>query len=124
MTSSQSHRWFKHKRPVVSLCCLFLCSLAGCIEIDPGKSVTVIVTDLENKTEQEEVIKILETMYDKDARSKRYKSVFDAGRLTVQMQPVTDVDAFSRRINFGTVTEVSGRTIKVTYVRSRSTLQI
>jgi hypothetical protein len=88
---------------------------------DPNKSITIVVVGIENNTEQKETIEILETMYDKDRGYKRLKSQFRDRLLRVEMEPVTDVAAFSRRINFGMVTEVSGRTIKVTYGKSHAT---
>jgi hypothetical protein len=96
----------------------------SCVEFDPNRSVTVVIAGLASDAEQHEVIEILETMYDKNGGYKRYKARFDNKLLTIQMAPVADVDAFSRRINFGTVTEVTGRTIKVTYVKSPTMLHI
>jgi hypothetical protein len=58
-------------------------------------------------------------MYDKDAGAKRSQSRYDDRLLSVKMYPVTDVEAFSRRINFGTVTDVSDRTVKVQYAKRR-----
>jgi len=105
-------------------CLFFLCTLTACVDMDPAKTVTVEVSGLASNTESDEVTEILKTMYDKDARYKRTKSRFDGNQLTVEMEPVSDINAFSRRINFGSVTEVSGRTVKITYVRSGSTLRI
>jgi hypothetical protein len=92
------------------------------MKADPKKSVTVVIAGIENSTEQKEILAILATMYDKDRGYKRFKSQFQDKLFTVEMEPVTDVEAFSHRINFGTVTEVTGRVIKVTYGKSRATL--
>jgi hypothetical protein len=92
--------------------------------MDAAKTVTVEVSNLENDKESDEVLETLKTMYDKDAKYKRTNVRFDGKKLTVDMAPVTDVEAFSRRINFGTVTQVSGRTVKVAYLKSGATIRI
>lgn len=38
-------------------------------------------------------------------------------KMTVELSPVEDIDAFSRKINFGEVIEVDGRTVKVKFVK-------
>ena len=97
---------------VLLACFVFVCSLPGCVKFEPDKTVLIEVTDLIKKAERDEVLEILKTMYDKDAGAKRSESRYSEGLLTVKMYPVSDVEAFSRRINFGTVTEVSGDAVE------------
>jgi hypothetical protein len=122
MQQSQLHPAYRHI--IAWACCLFVCALAGCIKSDPDKNVTVVVVGIESAADQKEVIEILERMYDKERRYKRFKSQFRDNQLTVEMEPVTNVETFARRIDFGTVTEVTGRTIKVTYAKSHAKMII
>lgn len=100
---------------VLVACLLLLCAVPGCVKFEPDKTVLIEVTNLE-EADRTEVTEILKTMYDEDAGAKRSEARYDGHVLTVKMYPVSDIEAFSRRINFGTVTEVSGRTVKVRYV--------
>ena len=43
-------------------------------------------------------------------------SISSGDTMTVSISPVTNVDAYAEKIDFGTVTNVEGRTIKVDYV--------
>jgi hypothetical protein len=127
MQQSQLHPAYRHI--IAWACCLFVCALAGClltgcIESDPNKNINIVIVGIESAAEQKEVIEILEAMYDKERRDKRFKSQFRDNQLTVEMEPVTNVETFARRIDFGTVTEVTGRTIKVTYAKSHAKMII
>lgn len=99
-------------------------SLTACGDMDPDESVTVEVSNLPSDRASDEVLEALKTLHDANARYKRTKSTFNDGTLTVTLAPVSDVDAFARRIEFGKVTEVSGRTVKVSYARSSGIIQI
>lgn len=105
---------------VLAACLVLVCSLPGCVKFEPDKTVLVEVTGLIAEADRDEVLEILKTMYDKGAGAKRSQSRYAEGLLTVKLYPVSDVEAFSRRINFGTVTDVSGRTVRVQYVRRQS----
>ncbi len=101
-------------------CLLLVCSLSGCAKFEPDKTVQIEVAGLREDADRKEVLEILKTMYDEDVGAKLTRSRYSDGLLSVKMYPVSDVEAFSRRINFGTVTNVSDRTIKIRYVRRQS----
>jgi hypothetical protein len=106
-----------NQRSVSVLYLMLVCALAGCVRFDPDETVLIEVTGVIEEADRAEVLEVLETMYDKDAGAKRLQSRYNDRLLSVKMYPVSDVEAFSRRINFGTVTDVSGRTVKVQYAR-------
>lgn len=108
--------------PVV--CLLLIGALGACVQSDPNESITVEISNVPDSAASEEILDTLKTMHDKDARYTRTRSSFNRGVLTVTLAPVVDVEAFTRRINFGTVTEISGRTVKVSYARSSGIIQI
>ena len=90
---------------------------SGCrMEHDPATMVTVEVTGIADDAARDEVVEILKGMT--DGNSHLLTSTWDGQTMAVQLSPVADVSSFSRRINFGKVTEVNGRTVKVDYVRS------
>lgn len=105
---------------VLVVCFVLVCSLPGCVKFEPDKTVVIEVTGLIEEAERDEVLEILKTMYDKDAGAKRSESRYSDGLLSVKMYPVSDAEAFSRRINFGTVTDVTNRTVRIQYVRRQS----
>ena len=90
----------------------------GCninIKHDPDTTVIVEITGIKDKDDRDEVTKTLQGMT--DGSSHLMSSSWSGENMTVKLSPVGDVKAFSRRINFGKVTEVNGRTIKVKFVK-------
>ncbi len=93
-------------------------SLAGCgisFEHDSAKTVTVVITGISTAADREEVGETLQGMT--DGSSHLMTSSSSGSTMTIKLSPVTDVEAFSRKINFGDVTEVKDRTVKVTFVK-------
>jgi hypothetical protein len=99
-----------------TILCLMFTLATGCGAFDSAKTVEVEISGVDGNPAREEILEVLSTMYDKDAGSKRMHSSSSHDVLKVKMSPVSDVQAFSRRINFGTVEQVADRTVKVRYV--------
>ena len=95
----------------------FLLTLGGCnlsFEQDPATTVTIEISGINDDDDCEEVQETLMGMADGSSHS---MTTFRSGdKMTINLSPVGDVRAFSRKINFGEVTEVEGRTVKVRFV--------
>ena len=114
--SAQSSRRFRCAAlPVLAA---VLLTQSGCnfsFEHDPAKTVTVEITGINDDDDRDEIGETLKGMTD---GSSHLMTFFSSGdKMTVELSPVGDVKAFSRKINFGEVTEVDGRTIKVEFVK-------
>lgn len=98
---------------LITACLLF----TGCnpFKQDPEKSVTMEISSITESSEREEVMEILRGMTDGSGHSMTVRS--DRDTMTVTLSPVSDVQAFARRINFGHVDKIDGRTIKIEYVK-------
>jgi len=76
----------------------------------PGNTVTLKITGVEDDATEDAITDKLQTMTDGNHSMSWFKM---GGVLTVELSPVKDVEAFVRRIDFGTVTKVEERTISV-----------
>ena len=97
---------------VASLLTLSSCNIS--FEQDPAKTVTVEITGIHDDDDRDEIQETLKGMTEGSSHMMTTSSSGD--KMTVKLSPVGEVKAFSRKINFGEVTEVDGRTIKVTFV--------
>jgi hypothetical protein len=91
---------------------------SGCnlsFEQDPATTVTVEITGVDNDSDRENIQETLKEMTDGSSHMMTSSSFGDT--MTVSLSPVEDAEAFSKKINFGKVTEVDGRTIKVEFVK-------
>lgn len=89
----------------------------GCnlkFEHDPAETVTLEITKLTNDADRDQIQKVLKGMT--DGSSHVMTSSWSGDSMTVRLSPVSDVKAFARKINFGEVTAVDGRTITVEFV--------
>jgi hypothetical protein len=84
----------------------------GCSQ-DPATTVTLEITGISAESDREKVAETLKEMTDGSSHSMR--STYSGDQLTISVSPVSDVDAFAEKIDFGEVTSVNGRTIQVTY---------
>ena len=108
---------------------LFLCLWAavavsaatGCrMQHDPSKMVTIEISGIPDGKESE---RVLERIDEAQKQSKKWtdgsSNVMNwngtGQQMTVEMAPVSDVDAFVKKLDFGRVTAVEGRKIKVVY---------
>ena len=107
MNRTHSHHW---------LPTLLLGMLAawGCrFEQDPAKTVTVEISGISDEA-RDAVQETLKGMTDVSGHTMTTR--WDGQSMTVNLSPVADVEAFSKKVNFGKVTAVEGRTVKVDYV--------
>lgn len=96
---------------------LTLVGLAGCdlsINHEPATSVTVVVSGIESEDSRQAVKSTLEDMT--DGSGHMMSTSVSGSTMTTTVSPVSDVDSFVKKINFGTVTNVNGRNIDVKYV--------
>jgi hypothetical protein len=108
---------------------LFLCfwasatalSSIGCrLQHDPSKMVTIEISGIPDGKESE---RVLERIDEAQKQSKKWtdgsSNVMNwngtGQQMTVEMAPVSDVDAFVKKLDFGRVTAVEGRKIKVVF---------
>ena len=92
---------------------LFISCSSGCFSQDPETTVTVIVSGLTSDDDRDKVNESLKGMA--DGSSHFIKSSWSGSTTTFKLSPVKDVDAFSKKVNFGEVTEVKDRTVKVSF---------
>ena len=92
--------------------------LAGCnlsFEHDPEKTVTVEISGISEESDRDRVREELEKIT--QGAMHMMTSSSSEGEMTVQVSPVTDVKKFVQGINFGKVTDVKDRTIKVQFIK-------
>jgi hypothetical protein len=75
----------------------------------------VEITGVDNEDDRDEIQETLKGMT--DGSSHLMTSSSSGKKMTVRLSPVKDVQAFSRKINFGEVTQVDGRTVRVEFVK-------
>ena len=103
--------------PILAVATFSICSIPGCglsFEHDEATSVKLIVSGIEGEDARQMVKETLEEMTDRSGHMMTTRIVGDT--MTTTLSPVSDVDAFVKKIDFGTVTDVDGRKIKVDYV--------
>ena len=102
---------------VLPILAAFLLTLSSCgisFEQDPAKTVTVEITGVNDSKDRDDIQETLKGMTEGSSHMMTTSSSGD--KMTVKLSPVGDVEAFSQKINFGKVTEVDGRTVKVEFV--------
>ena len=77
----------------------------------PENSVTIKIMGIADDATQDAITDKLKTMTDGGGHS--MSSMKMGGVLTVELSPVKDVEAFARKIDFGKVTGVEGKTVTV-----------
>ena len=103
---------------MVLLVAVMLLGLAGCnlsFEHDPEKTVTVEISGISEESDRDRVREELEKIT--QGAMHMMTSSSSEGEMTVQVSPVTDVKKFVQGINFGKVTDVKDRTIKVQFIK-------
>ena len=96
---------------------LLMVVLYGCsLEQDPKLTVTVEITGISDKADYERVKESLKGMVDKSIYHPT-QSTWSGNTMTVQLYPVSNVQALSKRIDFGKVTEIQGQTVKVEFAK-------
>jgi len=98
-------------------------ALASCgcrLQHDPAKTVSIEISGLPDSTEGE---KLRDRIDDAQKKSKKWTDgssnviTWNAAgqQMTIEVTPVSDVDAFLKSIDFGEVTSVEGRKVKMAY---------
>lgn len=82
---------------------------------DPEQTVTITVTSISKDDKREEVLEILKGMTGGSGHTMSVRTEND--QLIIKLSPITDVQGFARRINFGHVEKVDNRTILIEYVK-------
>lgn len=85
----------------------------GCAH-DPEKMVTIEIVGIDSKEDRESVTETLKKVT--DGPWHYITSTSSGDTMTIRVSPVRDVDAYLEKIDFGKVTEVKGRTVKVEFV--------
>lgn len=98
------------------LLALSLLACSGC-EMDPAVTVHLEISGISDDADREDIHETLEGMT--DGSGHMYSSSYAGDTMYINLSPVSDVEAFSKKINFGTVTEVDAatRTVKVDFVQ-------
>lgn len=84
--------------------------LVGC-SYGPEETVTLEISGVADVAQREEIEEQLKTLTDGSGHSMSTTATGDS--MTVELAPVSDVEAFAGKIDFGEVTSVDGRTVKV-----------
>lgn len=103
--------------PAFGLLAFSIFGVAGCdlsLNHDPATSVTIVVSGIDSDESRQAVKSTLEDMTDGSGHMMSTKVI--GSTMTTTLSPVTDVDSFVKKINFGTVKHVDGRNIEVDYV--------
>lgn len=109
--------------PIQKISCLLIIVaillLPGCkpFKLDPEETVTIEISSISKNIDREEVLEILRGMT--DTAGHRMSIRFDGDTMTVTLSPVNDVQAFARKINFGHIVKIDGRTVKIEYVKHK-----
>jgi hypothetical protein len=109
-------RPLSHVRARTIVCALsaLIAAAAGCsFKHDPAKMVTIEVTGVTTEADRERIKESVKKWV--DGSSNMMTTMHTGGSLSIDLSPVTDVDAFVKKINFGEVTKVDGRKISVTF---------
>ena len=98
-----------------------LATIMGCgflLQPDPAITVKIMVSGIEGSEAREAVQEKMKDLRDSfgSSTSTSLSSISSGDTMTVSLSPVTNVDAYAEKIDFGSVTNVEGRTIKVDYV--------
>jgi hypothetical protein len=112
----------RHSTHLLGLLAALVVIFTGCKihQNDPSKSLSIEVSGIPDPKLCDQVLKQVD---EAQKQSKKWsdgksnaKNWSGAGQqMTIEVTPVSDVDAFVKQINFGDVTSVEGRTVKVAY---------
>ena len=103
--------------PAFALLFFSIFGMAGCdfsVNHDPATSVTIVVSGIDSEESRQAVKSTLEDMT--DGFGHMMSTSVRGSTMTMTLSPVSDVDSFVKKINFGTVKNVDGRNIEVDYV--------
>lgn len=84
--------------------------ITGCT-YGPEETVTIEITGSLDEAQQEEITEKLKTMTEGSGHS--LSTMSSGTTTTITLAPISDVQAFADKIDFGEVTAVEGRTVKI-----------
>lgn len=102
----------------VRLSIVFLCLAITCgcdLAHDPAKTVTLEIEGSSSEMEKNLIEEKLKSLTDDGSYITKLSSFETSSKWTVNVSPVSDVETFASQIDFGEVTDVNDRTIKVIY---------
>jgi hypothetical protein len=79
----------------------------------PDTTVTVEIVANISDDQRDQIREKLEGMLDAPRSSVSLRHRLEGNKLTFELSPVSDVQAFAKKIDFGKVTEVKDRRVKV-----------
>jgi len=101
-------------RSFVFAIALFGSAVAGCnFKHDPAKMVTIEVTGATTEADRTRIQDAVKKWV--DGSSHLMTTMHSGDSFSIDLSPVTDVDAFVKKIDFGEVTKVDGRKVSVTF---------
>jgi hypothetical protein len=98
------------------LLCFSTLALTGCdlsLNHDPATSVTIVVSGIDTEEARQAVKSTLEDLT--DGSGHMMSTRVTGSTMTTTVSPVSDIDSFVKKIDFGTIKKVDGRNIEVDY---------
>lgn len=89
---------------------------AGCdLSHDPARTVTLEIEGSPSETDKDLIEEKVKSLIDEGSYVTKISSFETNSKWTVNVSPVSDVETFASQIDFGEVTDINGRTIKIIY---------
>ena len=108
-------RWLGASAAVAGL--WLLLGVAGCsVGPDPATTVKLEITGVTSDTDRQHIKNLLKDMTDSPGTSDIFTYSTGDG-MWVKLWPVRDVAAFAKKITFGKVTQIEGRTVRVSFTK-------
>jgi hypothetical protein len=111
--ASRSPRTIMLRRSLMPLLAILVLAVSGCGKSDPATTVTIEITGISDEADRDAVSEKLPEWTDGSGHS--MTSSWSNDKMTINLSPVSDVQAFSEQIDFGKVTQVEDRTVKVQF---------
>ena len=102
--------------PAFALLSFSIFGVAGCdlsLNHDPATSVTIVVSGIDTEEARQAVKSTLEDLT--DGSGHMMSTRVTGSTMTTTVSPVSDIDSFVKKIDFGTIKKVDGRNIEVDY---------
>ena len=101
-------------RTIVYVAAALVTVASGCsFKHDPAKMVTIEVTGATTDADRDRIQDAVKQWV--DGSSHMMTTMHSGDTFSIDLSPVTDVDAFVKKITFGEVTKVDGRKISVAF---------
>jgi len=102
----------------VAICLFLMGLLVGCnisLEQDPAETVNLEISGISQEADRKMVQEKLQKMT--DSGNYLFTSSYSGNKMSISLSPVTDVEAFATKIDFGNVinVDVANRTVEVEF---------